>query len=306
MTTTVTIGAEAFRAHGLGNDYLVFEARDEGIEIGPEGVRAICHRTRGVGSDGIVVLLDRSPSDGIFPLRMFNPDGSEFERSGNGLRILGAYLYREGLVALGEAFRVRSGGAVIPMTLHADSGEGILDLSVRMGRARTGFEAVEVRTDALDSARRASHPELGPLEFHPVSVGNPHAVHFTPDLSDRHLEAVGRLLATHPAFPRGTNVQLAHVEGPGVLRIAIWERGVGPTEASGTSSCAAAVAAVDTGQLPPGRIAVLMEGGLLEVEVDPDFEVTLRGPVQEVGTVRLAPTWIRWLATRRESEGDAR
>ncbi len=296
-----TIGREAFRGHGLGNDYLVFEAPEPeahgaGLLLTPANVRAICHRTRGLGSDGIVVLLDRDPDDGVFPLRMFNPDGSEFERSGNGLRILGACLHRMGRVAKGDTFRVRSGGSEIAMTLHAVSELGILDLSVEMGRARTGFEALGLDTGALDEAHRADHPELGPLDFHPVSVGNPHAVLFTPDLSDAHREAVGAFLAVHPAFPEGTNVQLAHVEDSGQLRIAIWERGVGATEASGTSSCAAAVAAVDTGKLPAGRIEVTMEGGLLAVDVTAELEVTLRGPVQEVGRVELADTFVRWMA----------
>ena len=298
------IGREAFRGHGLGNDYLVFvgqEADGEddgsggGIPLTPGVVRALCHRTRGLGSDGIVVLMDPDPDDGIVPLRMFNPDGSEFERSGNGLRILGACLHRMGLVTVGEPFHVRSGGEAIAMTLHTASETGVMDLSVEMGRAKTGFEALGIDSGALDSARRADHPELGPIAFHPVSVGNPHSVVFTDDLSDAHRDAVGAFLAVHPAFPEGTNVQLAHVEGPGRLAIAIWERGVGATEASGTSSCAAAVAAVDTGQLPPGAIEVSMEGGLLSVEVTEELEVTLRGPVQEVGRVRMAESFVRWL-----------
>lgn len=290
------VGLEAFRAHGLGNDYLVFEAdADGGVPMAGAAVRATCDRTRGVGSDGIVVLLDRNPGDRTFPLRMFNPDGSEFERSGNGLRILGAFLHRIGRVGEGETFRVRSGGVEIPMTLHGSTDQGEFDLSVAMGGARTGLEAVDGRAEYLDDSLRAVHPDIGPVSFHPVSVGNPHVVVFTPELTTANRDRLGAFLSEHPAFARGTNVQLAQIEARDRVRIVIWERGVGPTEASGTSSCAAAVAAVDTGQIPPGQIEVLMPGGRLTVQVDAELDVTLRGPVQEIGWVRLAGGFARRL-----------
>ena len=325
-----------YRAHGLGNDYLVFQAAppeasaDEGWFLSSEAVRRICHRWEGVGSDGIVVLLDAAPGDGVFPLRMFNPDGSEFERSGNGLRVLGAHLHAAGLVE-GAPFQVRSGGSLIGMQVHCRTSMGILDLTVEMGRARIGPTAVELKVpggwvEPGEAPVHLDHPSLGSVAFLPVSVGNPHAVVFTEDLSPGNLEALGPFLATHPAFARGTNVQLAQVEAPvdapveggaaarvkaqvGVrdgargrapgppqrLRIAIWERGVGRTSASGTSSCAASVAAVATGRLEPGPITVEMEGGKMEVTVTTELEVTLRGPVQEVCRGRLLPGFLESL-----------
>jgi len=302
------LGADYYRAHGLGNDYLVFEGAAQGEEgwmADPETLRRVCHRGEGVGSDGVVVLLDRRPADGVFPLRMFNPDGSEFERSGNGLRILGAFLHSRGWV--GEApFQVRSGGSRIEMQVHARSAEGVLDLSVQMGRATLGAAAVEWQ-GGPDSIARDSlscsipHPTLGGVTFFPVSVGNPHAVVFADALHPGRVEALGSFLAKHPSFSRGTNVQLACVDSeggegtPGVVRIEIWERGVGRTSASGTSSCAVAVAAVATGRCSPGALKIQMEGGTLEVGVTPDLEVTLRGPVQEVSEGRLAPGFVRAL-----------
>lgn len=334
------IESKYYRAHGLGNDYLVFQAAppeasaEEGWLLSGEAVERICHRWEGVGSDGIVVLLDPAPGDGVFPLRMFNPDGSEFERSGNGLRILGAHLHSAGLVEE-EPFQVRSGGSLIGMQVHGRTSTGILDLSVQMGRARVGPTAVELKVpggwvESGEAPVRLDHPSLGAVAFLAVSVGNPHAVVFTEDLSPANLEALGPFLATHPAFTRGTNVQLAWVEAPvggpvdapveggaaarvkaqvGVrdgargrapgppqrLRIAIWERGVGRTSASGTSSCAASVAAVATGRLEPGPITVEMEGGEMEVTVTTNLEVTLRGPVQEVCRGRLLPGFLESL-----------
>ncbi len=290
----LTARPEFYRGHGLGNDYLVFEGGDRaggGWKVTPNAVRRVCDRWRGLGGDGIVVLLDRAPEDGVFPLRMFNPDGSEFERSGNGLRVLASHLHRAKLVGT-ERFQVRSGGSVIPMTVHGLPNPGRYDISVDMGRAVVGGDAVGLRIEALDKEGRVPHPSRGPVTFVPVSVGNPHAVVFPSGPSDELLAELGPFLATHPAFPEGTNVQLAEVSGPDRIRIRIWERGVGRTSASGTSSCAAAVAAVSSGQLDPGTIFVEMEGGVLQVTVDRALGVILRGPVEEVAEGHLTPGFL--------------
>ena len=309
----IQVGRAFYRAHGLGNDYLVFHAVGSGdagtgdagkgagearpsqaFPLTRQAVTGICRRGEGEGSDGIVVLLDRAPADGVFPLRMFNPDGSEFERSGNGLRVLASYLAREGLVG-SSPFHVRSGGEEIPMEVHGVTDGGVHDVSVGLGPARAGEGALPMEPAHLDEEGRAVHPELGPVPFLPVWVGNPHVVVFPEDGDLDRTALLGPFLTAHPAFPRGVNVQLARVEGPGRLRIGIWERGVGSTPASGTSSCAAAVAAVHTGRLPPGRLEVAMAGGTLEVTVSPGLEVVLRGPVAEVATGELTPGFVAGL-----------
>lgn len=289
-----------YRAHGLGNDYLVCETMGpddvaaDGWSLTREAVVALCRRGWGEGSDGLVVLLERDPGEGkAFPLRMFNPDGSEFERSGNGLRILASWLHREGLVG-SASFQVRCGGAEIPMQVHGVDSSGRYDISVDMGTARVGAEAVDA-VGWAGGALEVVHPERGPMAFVPVWVGNPHAVVFVggndaaadADLDGSLLRAVGPLLATHPGFRRGTNVQLARVTSDGEVHIGIWERGVGRTPASGTSSCAAAVAAVATGRRSAGEVRVRMPGGDLRVGVSPGHGVTLRGPVQEVAEGEL-------------------
>jgi len=291
------IGESYFRAHGLGNDYLVFEVAGEGGGgwlAGDAAIQALCHRGEGVGSDGIVVLLDRSPSDGVFPLRMFNPDGSEFERSGNGLRVLAAYLFREGLVDQ-SAFHVRSGGDEIEMTVHGVDRRGRFDISVEMGRARAGRGALPLDTPSLDRGGRILHPTEGAITFLPVSVGNPHAVLFPEHPGDDLLALIGPFLSGHSAFPEGTNVQLVHVLSPDRIRIWIWERGVGRTSASGTSSCAAVVASVHSGLIPPGAVSVEMDGGRMEVTVSDELDVLLRGPVDEVSRGVLARSFVERL-----------
>lgn len=277
----VSLSRRFFKAHGLGNDYLVFEVErgSTAWDLSAGSVRAVCDRHTGPGSDGLVALLDRSPGDGVFPLRMFNPDGSEFERSGNGLRILASHLVREGLVGT-TPFRVRSGGSLIEMeVLGEESGE--FDVRVDMGRAETGIEAVAGDPERLDSDGCAIHPVAGPIGFTPVRVGNPHAVVF-PDSGSVPLDEVGPFLERHPAFGEGVNVQIVHPRDRSTIEIEIWERGVGPTAASGTSSCAAAVASVLRDLVDPGQVAVEMRGGRLYVTVTPELDVTLRGPVREV------------------------
>ncbi len=289
--TRPTLSPRFYRAHGLGNDYLVMEAGEEWVAS--EGaVEAVCHRTQGVGSDGLVTLLSDSEP---FALRMFNPDGGEFERSGNGLRILGSWLHRTGRVG-GTPFRIVTGGDEVRMQVHSVDQLGLYDISVEMGRAEVGPGAVALNPGAVDSARNlgldgATAFDLsdgGSVLLTPVSVGNPHAVVWgSPQMFHRVVEAdmhrIGAALSTHPAFANGVNVQLARVVDSSTVEILIWERGVGPTSASGTSSCAVAVAAVVTGQVPPGEIRVTMPGGEMRVTVSAELDVILRGPVQAVG-----------------------
>ena len=272
-----------YKAHGLGNDYLVFEEGSEWIAP-PDTVAEICDRNHGVGADGIVVLLGER-LEGLPQLRMFNPDGSEFERSGNGLRILAAYLYREDRVG-DTPFEVTVGGDLIRMTVH-DVQDGTYDISVEMGQARVGPDSVGLNTSSLDSSGRILGPDGSYLNVIPVSIGNPHLVVFVPEVSNTILESLGPFLATHSGLSNGANVQLV---GPLVgnrLEAAIWERGVGPTSASGTSACAVAVAAIWSKKLDPGVVMIDTIGGSLEVHVNAELEVVLRGPVTEVCTGTL-------------------
>ncbi len=274
----IQAAAGFFKGHGLGNDYIVCEVGSD-WKMWTGSVVAVCDRWRGPGSDGIVVLLDRSGPP--FRLRMFNPDGSEFERSGNGLRILASYLAAEGLVA-GEPFDVEVGGDTVRLHVLGRQGRGVYDVSVDMGRIGYGAEAVGLDAEALDADGGI---DLGPAGIHVlelISVGNPHAVVFPEVWTPEQLDEIGPLISTHAGFSSGTNVQMARVLGPGLVEALIWERGVGPTSASGTSSCAVAAATVKSGRGDPGVYEVRMEGGSLEVTVSPESEITLRGPVQEI------------------------
>jgi len=284
-----------YKAHGLGNDYLVVE-EGEGWALTEGAVPRVCDRMRGVGSDGIVALL--SGGGAPFRLRMFNPDGGEFERSGNGLRILASYLHRTGRVATGVPFDVEVGGARVRMEVHGVDGWGVYDVSAEMGVASVAPEAVGLVPGALVDGVLLDVPEAGRVHIQTVSVGNPHAVVFSESLTAEALQLLGPRIATHPAFAQGTNVQLAWpVAGERAVDALVWERGVGHTLASGTSACAVAVAAVHTGRLTPGEVEVRMEGGTLRVSVSLSLEVVLRGPVQEVATGELTDAFTDWLGS---------
>ena len=281
-----------FKVHGLGNDYLVFEAGDDWV-LDAERIVAVCDRWRGPGSDGIVVLLDRTSRP--FPLRMFNPDGSEFERSGNGLRILAAYLAREGLVG-DDPFDASVGGDTVRLQVSGPPERGLYDVTAEMGRAAHGPEAVGLDPGALDENHRLDlGGAVGPI-IHSVSIGNPHAVVFPVEWEPGLIDEIGPRICVHPAFTAGVNVQVARVLDGRTLEARIWERGVGATSASGTSACAVAAAAVKSGRATSGEFEVRMEGGSMEVTVTAAMEITLTGPVQEVSVGSLTGGFLEFLA----------
>jgi diaminopimelate epimerase len=287
-----TAGSAFYRAHGLGNDYVIFEEGDAWT-LSARAVERVCDRYLGLGSDGLVLLL-KDRTDGVFRLRMFNPDGGEFERSGNGLRCLGSYLAYRGWVER-QPFVVEVAGDRIPMTVHAVAA-GVHDISVDMGQVVTGPAAVALDPAALDQHGKLAGPDGEPLDITPVCVGNPHVVVWREDPNLEDLRRIGPFVATHPAIAHGTNVQLATVVGPRACRALIWERGVGHTWASGTSSCAVATAAVVRKAVAPGLITVHLEGGDLHVNVGENLRVELRGPVEEVAEGKLTPAFVARLA----------
>jgi len=266
---------------------LVFEEGDAWCAA-PAAVSQVCDRYRGVGSDGVVALGPRR-ADGVFPLRMFNPDGSEFERSGNGLRILASHLARSRQGS--SPYVVEVGGELVTLSVRESVG-GEYDVSCEMGRARVGPEAVALDRSALDAEGRLKGPDGELLRIVPVNVGNPHLVVLTDQVTEARLSVLGPFLVAHPALAHGANIQLAKSSGARASDALIWERGVGPTAASGTSSCAVAVAMVHSGEGSVGEITVRMPGGELSVTVSADLDVVLRGPVQESCTGELAPGFL--------------
>jgi diaminopimelate epimerase len=189
-----------------------------------------------------------------------------------------------------EVFAVEVGGDRLGMEVMGRGAGGLLQVGVDMGGARFGLAAVggAGEGEGEGSSLVLPGPRGEPLDLQPVSVGNPHCVVFRDQLQEEDLLALGPFLTTHPVFPNGVNVQLARQTGEREVSILIWERGVGRTTASGTSSCAVAAAFVKRGLIPPGEVAVEMEGGRFSVLVSPHGSVRLEGPVQPLMTGELA------------------
>ncbi|HZP95482.1 MAG TPA: diaminopimelate epimerase [Candidatus Limnocylindria bacterium] len=252
------------KSHGLGNDYIVIDPATVPFPVTPEAVRLICDRHYGVGSDG--VLLVQPAEGGDFGVRIFNPDGSDAEKSGNGIRIVAKYLREHGY-ASSDRFTIDTAG-----------GRVAVECAVRGGRV------VEVTA------------EMGTVTFHPtesievlgrrlavtsLSIGNPHCVVIVDDLATIDPHTLGPHIEAHRAFPARTNVQFAEVLSRSHVAIEIWERGAGYTLASGSSSCAA-VAACHRTRLVDRDVVVTMPGGDLDVTVGDGYAMRLRGPVEEV------------------------
>jgi diaminopimelate epimerase len=278
------------KGHGLGNDYLVMEEAALGFPLTPAAIRWICHRNWGVGSDGILLRSDSSVAD--VGLRIFNPDGSEAEKSGNGLRIFAKYLWERGGLPK-SPLRIETKGGLVEAVCHVTDGR-VTEVTVEMGRAT--FRAPEIPMHGPDRDVVGIPLQVGERIFQVtcVSIGNPHCVVFRDRLDDDEVRAWGPRIETHPAFPNRTNVQFAHVLGHDRLEIRIWERGAGYTLASGSSSCAVAAAAVRNG-LTGGRVTVESPGGRLGIDVRPDYAIRLRGAVAEVCVGELAPELVQAL-----------
>ena len=264
-------GGDFVKGHGLGNDYIVVDGERFGIALTPERVRLLCHRNLGPGSDGVLEVTRRGDH---FHARIWNPDGSEAERSGNGLRIAAKFLSDRGYTTESN-FVIETVAGPVAAEVMKRAGK-VHAVRLQMGRA------------TIDRAVKSLPVEGRRLDVTVVSVGNPHCVIFGEPLTRERLFAVGPLVERHSEFPARINVQLAAAESRNRARALVWERGAGHTLASGTSACAVAAACFDRG-LVDGTVTVLMEGGQLEVEVGPDLDLIMTGPVEEVFEGTLSP-----------------
>jgi diaminopimelate epimerase len=269
-----------WKYHGLGNDYLVLDAAEVGTELETGRVRLICHRNYGVGSDGI--LLGPIPTtEADWAVRIFNPDGSEAEKSGNGLRIFCRWLWDGGRVGEDEFTVMTLGGKV-----RARVADGGRSVTVEMGRVSFDSAAIPVVGPPREVLNETIAVGGHMLTYCAATVGNPHCVVLRDSPSAEEARTLGPLIETAPRFPNRTNVQFMKVLDRASIRIEIWERGAGYTLASGSSACAAAAVAHKLG-LCDGRITVHMKGGCLDIAISEDFAVTMTGPVTKVaeGTI---------------------
>jgi len=283
-----------YKGHGLGNDYIALRLAGLPFSLTPPAVRLLCDRHTGVGSDGVLAFVPADAAE--FGLRIFNPDGSEAEKSGNGLRIFAAYLLENGAVQAGTPFTVETPGGTVTLLVHGATDEGVLDVEVEMGTAVFRSEAVGMTGPDRDTGAEVLELAAGDrMDVTAVSVGNPHCVVFEDVVDEEDMRRRAPQISTHASFTRGTNVQFARVAGAGAVEAWVWERGAGETLASGSSACAVAAAAVRRGLVTEREVEVRMPGGTLHVTVREDWGLVLRGPVEGVYGGALTEGMVRRL-----------
>ena len=268
--------------HALGNDYIVINPEEIKQSLTSEQVKRICHRNYGIGSDGILLGPFETP-ESEFALKIYNPDGSVAEKSGNGLRIFSRYLWDMGLVKQ-EEFSIFTDGGIVRSQL-LEKGDIV---SVEMGRAT--FDSREVPVEGPDRDVLNENITVNGQEFTfcAASIGNPHCVILCDQISAKQAQRFGPKIEVDKRFPNRTNVQFLKVLDHFNIQIEIWERGAGYTLASGSSSSAAAAVAYRLG-LCGSKIAVHMPGGKIDIKISNEYDILMSGPVTRVAEGVIFP-----------------
>ena len=268
--------------HALGNDYIVIHPKDLPAPLTTEQVKIICHRNFGVGSDGI--LLGPLPSTTAkCALKIYNPDGSIAEKSGNGVRIFSRYLWDTKFVG-NEEFALETDGGIVRSTVF----DGGKMARVEMGKVSFDSEKIPVAGGKREVINEKISVGGREFTFCAATIGNPHCVLPLPEISAKLAHEFGPLLEVHPNFPRKTNVQFLKVLDRANIQIEIWERGAGYTLASGSSSSASAAVAHKLG-LVDKNISVHMPGGVIKIEIGEDFAIRMTGGVTKVSEGVISP-----------------
>jgi diaminopimelate epimerase len=268
--------------HALGNDYLVYDPRETNHSFTEAETIRICHRNFGLGSDGILVgPLPSEKAD--FGLQILNPDGSEAEKSGNGLRIFARYL-RDAKLVNTAPFTVETLGGIVTCEVS----ENMSQISVEMGQVSFHSDIIPISVEGSPREVLNEPIELSDttLHFYGATIGNPHCVVPMENVTSSLAHQYGSELENHKIFPNRTNVQLLQILDRNRIKIEIWERGAGYTLASGSSSSAAGAVARKMGACDED-ITVEMPGGQIQLHIDDQFNVLMKGPATRVATMTL-------------------
>jgi diaminopimelate epimerase len=267
------------KSHGLGNCYIVIDSDKIDFELTDERVIRICDLHFGVGSNGILLKVPSKIAD--FGLKIYNTDASIAENCGNGLRIFSKFLHDYGYLT-SDKFTVDILGRLIHCEILEKNAAGKA-IKVRVDMGKANFVAKQVPVNFPKEECINEPVTFGGKEFriNCVSVGNPHCVVFRDDLNQEELLKYGPIIETDKMFPNRTNVQFAHVVNRNLVEIKIWERGVGNTLASGSSSCAVA-SAMRKNNLVDKDVTIRMPGGELQISIDEEWNIKMTGPVEEI------------------------
>ena len=265
------------KSHGLGNDYIVMDLKKINFKLNKKRIKEICHRNYGIGADGILLLVNSKKAD--FGLKIYNPDGTEAEKSGNGLRIFSKYLYDYNYTKK-RNFLIETKGGIVRSEVILKN-KKIKDVKVDMGVASFESKKIPVKTKDKYSINQKIKVKNQSFTYSSVTVGNPHCVIFLKNISKDLALKFGRLIEENKLFPKRTNVQFAQIISKNKVKIEIWERGAGYTLASGSSSCGVVSVGYKLGLLNE-KVQVIMPGGKLYIEIDKDYKLTMKGPVEEI------------------------
>ena len=265
------------KSHGLGNDYIVMDLKKINFKLDKKRIKEICHRNYGIGADGILLLVNSKKAD--FGLKIYNPDGTEAEKSGNGLRIFSKFLYDYKYTKKRNFLIETKGGIVHSEVIFKN--KKVKDVKVDMGVASFESKKIPVKTKNKYSINQKIKVKNQSFTYSSVTVGNPHCVIFLKNTSKDLALKFGRLIEENKLFPKRTNVQFAQIISKNKVKIEIWERGAGYTLASGSSSCGVVSVGYKLGLLSE-KVEVIMPGGKLYIEIDKDYKLTMKGPVEEI------------------------
>jgi diaminopimelate epimerase len=266
------------KMHGLGNEYIVLDKTNIDFQLTKQAIMRLCNIHFGIGSDGIVMVVPSTKAD--FGFRVYNPDGSEAEKSGNGLRILCKYLYDYGYAKTRHFSLETMTDIVYADIVEEEKGKAML-IRLDMGKAIFASRDIPVNSDQPEFIGQKIMAGDKEFEVNCVSVGNPHCVVIKQELDENEIRTYGPLLENHPLFPNRINVQFARVLSDHDAQIMIWERGAGYTLASGSSSCAASCILVKRG-LIKGDLTMHMQGGTLKINIDKNWNILMTGEVREI------------------------
>jgi len=282
------------KMHGLGNDFVVMEDLAEELDLAPEAVQWFCDRNFGIGGDGLILVRPATIPEADFFMLYYNADGTTAEMCGNGVRCFAKYLVDHELIAADQSeISVQTLGGIKPIAVTRDYDGTLALATVDMGEPvlRPADIPTEMRfgnnEDMVISGPLET--ELGTFDVTPISMGNPHCVLWVDDVEAAPVHELGPIIENHPMFPNKTNVEFAQLAGDDIVRLRVWERGVGETLACGTGACATAVVGALT--LRTGReVTIELPGGELEIRWAEDQHVYMTGPAEEVfnGTVSIA------------------
>lgn len=264
-----------YKYHALGNDYIVIDPNKTKINLTKDNIQLICHRNFGVGSDGI--LYGPTKKKNVLGLRIFNPDGSEAEKSGNGIRIFSRYLFEAAYVKE-KQFELDTVGGKVSVEIKNNDASLI---KVDMGTVTFVSDEIPVKGKSRNVINEVIKIKDKSYKVTCLSIGNPHCVIPMDTISKELACDIGPMVENHSMFPNRINMQLLKVIDKNNIQIEIWERGAGYTLASGSSSCAAASAAYKLG-LISDKINVKMPGGEIQIEIKKDGHVFMTGSVTSV------------------------